>query len=432
MNLFVFSMTLLVLIKNVFLFLIAWELTSVCSWGLIGLITTKKEAKRAAFTALLTTSFSDIFLFFGVLSLIKNPLLLFETTFEDISNWYKTRHLPILTQVFLWIGVLGKSAQIPLYFWLPEAMVAPATVSALLHSATMVKAGVYLSLRLSFYLGEKASFFSFLLEFTGAFTFLYGSFLALFSKKVKRLLAYSTISNIGLMLSSLFFSPYSSIMFFLFHSFCKASLFLFASLVLELSAELNFPERLFLYLSTLSLGGIIPLPGAFPKIFCLTALRRSLPVYVFSLLGSFFSILYSLKYLSLLANSHKKENIPYIPSSVPCILAFFSNILPFLVLQKESPPLTVESLIEDAFLIASGIILFYFLKKKEEIIERTIGGFYLKTKAKILNLSSKIITFSYMISQALLKMDKRRPRENFLLIVLSLILGGIILWIFYM
>jgi len=136
--------------------------------------------------------------------------------------------------------------------------------------------------------------------------------------------------------------------------------------------------------------------------------------------------------LSLLANSHKKENIPYIPSSVPCILAFFSNILPFLVLQKESPPLTVESLIEDAFLIASGIILFYFLKKKEEIIERTIGGFYLKTKAKILNLSSKIITFSYMISQALLKMDKRRPRENFLLIVLSLILGGIILWIFYM
>ena len=242
-SLFLFSMTLLVLADNFILLFAGWEGVGLCSYLLVGYWYAKPSAAAAARKAFLVTRLGDVGLILGVFLLwsVGGHSLSFDTLFANRTLIDKADHgTLILACLLLFCGAVGKSAQFPLYVWLPDAMEGPTPVSALIHAATMVTAGVYLVARCMplFVLCPEVLL---LVSCVGGFTALLAAFIALTQHDLKRVLAYSTVSQIGYMFmalgtgaSSLPIVAVTAALFHLFtHAFFKAVLFLSAGSVMH-------------------------------------------------------------------------------------------------------------------------------------------------------------------------------------------------------
>ena len=244
-SLFATGMLGLVVSNSLLTFFVFWEIMGLCSYLLIGFWFEKASAKKAAFKAFVTTRIGDTIMFTGMMLLymwsIDNTLV-----FDQILSPENLEHLatimvtvPILNfstpavaliAVLIFFGTIGKSAQFPLHVWLPDAMEGPTPVSALIHAATMVSAGVFLVVRMFplFYTAGEASPGS--MDFVagiGAFTALFASLIAVAQWDIKRVLAYSTIAQLGIMIAALGTGAYVAGFFHLLtHAFFKALLFL--------------------------------------------------------------------------------------------------------------------------------------------------------------------------------------------------------------
>ena len=234
MNLFVSSMLILVLADNILLLYLGWEGVGLCSYLLIGFWYKEPANGTAARKAFIITRIGDTALIIGIIILF----LSFGTfNIQDImhlaaAKWIVGSSLAVITALLLLGGALGKSAQLPLQTWLPDAMAGPSPVSALIHAATMVTAGVYLIARTNV-LFTLAPIAQTAIAIIGALTLLLAGFNALAQHDLKRILAYSTISQIGYMFLALGVGAYSAAIFhFMIHAFFKALLFLAAGVVI--------------------------------------------------------------------------------------------------------------------------------------------------------------------------------------------------------
>src|ERR1700730_10091166 len=230
LNLFMFSMLMLILGNNYALMFVGWEGVGLCSYLLIGFYFQKKSAGDAGKKAFIVNRIGDAGSILGMLMLFS---LVGTARFVDVNKGLanlpaETVEFGVLsaTALLLFIGATGKSAQFPLYVWLPDAMEGPTPVSALIHAATMVTAGVYMVAR-SHVLFSLAPQTLAIVAMTGAFTAMLAASIGLVQNDIKRVLAYSTVSQLGYMVLALGVGAYWVAVFHLFtHAFFKALLFL--------------------------------------------------------------------------------------------------------------------------------------------------------------------------------------------------------------
>ena len=229
LNLFVFFMITLVVGSNLLVMFIGWEGVGLCSYLLIGFWHKNQEYNDAAKKAFIMNRIGDLGLLIGIFMLIYG----FETcdfvALKNIlagANYASTPPIIMLATFFLFIGACGKSAQIPLYTWLPDAMAGPTPVSALIHAATMVTAGIFMLTRLNF-LFDLAPEIQTLIAIVGVFTAIVAATIGLKQNDIKKVLAYSTVSQLGLMFLALGCGAYQVAVFHVItHAFFKACLFL--------------------------------------------------------------------------------------------------------------------------------------------------------------------------------------------------------------
>lgn len=272
LNFFIFCMLLLVLASNLFLLFIGWEGVGLASYLLIGFWYTKPAAARAATKAFVINRIGDLGLILGLLL----TFALFETSdFQQISQkageaFPKGSAVITLLTLLYFLGAVGKSAQLPLYAWLPDAMEGPTPVSALIHAATMVTAGVYLIVKLHaiFILAPLTMQ---VIGTIGALTALFASLCALAQTDLKRVLAYSTVSQLGLMFLAAGAGAFYSAMFHLTtHAFVKALLFLSAGNVVHMlhgeteMAKMGGLAKIFTKTHWIFLIGVLALAGLPP------------------------------------------------------------------------------------------------------------------------------------------------------------------------
>jgi NADH-quinone oxidoreductase subunit L len=296
MNLFSFAMLLLVLADNLVLMFLGWEGVGLCSYLLIGFWYSDRNNAYAGSKAFIVNRIGDLGFIVGLLLLFSMLAEAGHPTvgFQDIERYFAQivdveldlpawlpggpsyRAVNVVGLCFF-IGACGKSAQIPFYVWLPDAMAGPTPVSALIHAATMVTAGVYLVCRMSF-LYAAAPEASAIIAWTGALTAALGAVLALVQTDIKKVLAYSTMSQLGFMFVAVGCGAYAAAMFHLAtHAFMMALLFLAAgSVILAMQHEQNIdamgglrrriPRTHWTFLiGALALSGVLPFAGFFSK-----------------------------------------------------------------------------------------------------------------------------------------------------------------------
>ncbi|NLG74115.1 MAG: putative monovalent cation/H+ antiporter subunit A [Chloroflexi bacterium] len=232
--LFMASMLGTVLASNVLLLFVFWELTSISSYLLIGFEHEREEARRAALQALLVTSAGGLAMLAGFVLLGQSGGTMDLSVLGAHADVLRAHQLYLPALLLILAGAFTKSAQFPFHFWLPGAMEAPTPVSAYLHSATMVKAGIYLLARLSPILGGTDAWF-YLIAGAGLVTLLFSAFLALISTNLKRILAYTTISSLGVMTMLIGIGTPGAIqamvVFLLAHALYKGALFMIAGAI---------------------------------------------------------------------------------------------------------------------------------------------------------------------------------------------------------
>jgi NADH-quinone oxidoreductase subunit L len=281
LNLFIFFMTLLVMADNLLLLFVGWEGVGLCSFLLIGFWHHDHTNTVAGNKAFIVNRIGDFGFMLGML------LLFWEMSNQGIGSLNfavleRNAHLlpPVkvtLITLLLFVGAAGKSAQIPLYVWLPDAMQGPTPVSALIHAATMVTAGIYMTARLHF-LFSSAPFTLAVIAGIGALTAIFAATIALVQNDIKRVLAYSTVSQLGYMFLAVGVGAFSAAVFHLFtHAFFKACLFLSAGSVIHgLSGEQDmrkmgglrrhFPVTYWTFLiAALAISGVPLTAGFFSK-----------------------------------------------------------------------------------------------------------------------------------------------------------------------
>ena len=279
-SLFVASMLGIVLSNNLLVLYVGWELVGICSYLLIGFWYERRSAAEAAKKAFITTRIGDVGLLVGIL-LLYNKLGTFHipTILEAVEAGELSSGIMTLSAILIFLGAMGKSAQFPLHVWLPDAMEGPTPVSALIHAATMVVAGVYLVARM-LPLFEAAPAVSELVIAIGLITAVMGATMALSSTDLKRVLAYSTVSQIGFMMLALGHGALAAAMFHLAtHALFKALLFLGAGNVLHAVGEHSDVDirrlgglrsrmpvtSVVFVIAALALSGIPPLSGFWSK-----------------------------------------------------------------------------------------------------------------------------------------------------------------------
>lgn len=228
LGIFTFSMLGIVLTDNILMMYIFWELVGLSSYLLIGFWYEKKSASDAGKKAFLTNRIGDIGMFLGILILFTNyHSFSFDFIFNQIANGvlpYGSETWLTAAGLLIFMGAVGKSAQFPLHIWLPDAMEGPTPVSALIHAATMVAAGVFLVARIFVMLTADAML---VIAIVGAVTSLFAATIALTQNDIKKVLAYSTVSQLGYMVMALGVGAYTFAFFHLVtHAFFKACLFL--------------------------------------------------------------------------------------------------------------------------------------------------------------------------------------------------------------
>jgi NADH-quinone oxidoreductase subunit L len=234
-GLFAFGMYVLVLSDNLLTLFVGWEIMGLCSYLLIGFWYAKESARDAAVKAFMTTRIGDVFMLLGIAYLYSaTGTLSFREIFTEgtlhtlatVPSGFLGFSAAGLIGLLLFIGTIGKSAQFPLHVWLPDAMEGPTPVSAMIHAATMVSAGVYAVIRMFPLISLDPATMT-IVAFIGAFTALFAATIAVAQNDIKRVLAYSTISQLGFMIAALGIGAYVAAVFHLItHAFFKALLFL--------------------------------------------------------------------------------------------------------------------------------------------------------------------------------------------------------------
>ena len=278
LNLFIFAMLNLVLADNFLLMFLGWEGVGLCSYLLIGFWYEKKFTGDAAKKAFIVNRIGDFGFILGMLLIFSTfGSLNFSTVFNSASLLSVGNTTALWITLLLFVGAMGKSAQIPLYVWLPDAMAGPTPVSALIHAATMVTAGVYMVARCSILFALAPATMEFI-AIVGAVTAVFAATIGLVQNDIKKVLAYSTISQLGYMFLAMGVAAFSAGIFHLMtHAFFKALLFLGSGAVIHamhdeqdiqkmggLKEYLPITYKTFL-IGAIAISGIPPFAGFFSK-----------------------------------------------------------------------------------------------------------------------------------------------------------------------
>ncbi len=348
LNLFTFMMLILVMASNIVLMFVGWEGVGLCSYLLIGFWFEKHSAANAGKKAFIVSRIGDSAFLLGILFIfIHIGSGEFTAINKAVSGGTITQGLATLIAILLFVGATGKSAQIPLYVWLPDAMEGPTPVSALIHAATMVTAGVYMVCRMNL-LYTLSGTAAQVVGVVGALTAVYAATMALTQNDIKRVLAYSTISQIGYMFIGCGVGAYAAGMFHLYtHAFFKSLLFLAAGSVMHaLSGEVDMKKmgglRKYLPLTyptfligAIAIAGIPFLSGFFSKDAILTQAfaRGQYFIWALGIMGAVLTAFYMFRLIFLTFHGEErlepevKKHIHESPRAMTIplvILAFFS------------------------------------------------------------------------------------------------------------
>ena len=315
LSLFTFMMILLVTSNNFILMFVGWEGVGVCSYLLVSFWFTRIAANQSSLAAFLTNRVGDCFLTVGMFILLLTFGNLDYNIIFSLSP-YISNNIIILIGLCLLIGAMAKSSQLGLHVWLPMAMEGPTPVSALIHAATMVTAGVYLLIRSSPII-EYSDTVLLVCLWLGGITTMFSSLIGFYQKDIKKIIAYSTMSQLGMMVLSIGLSCYNIALFHLInHAFYKALLFLGAGSVIHGMAD-NQDLRKYgglkhylpltysvILIASFSLIAIPFMSGFYSKDFILESaygqlFLSSITVYIIAVLGATFTTLYSIKILYL-------------------------------------------------------------------------------------------------------------------------------------
>ena len=315
LSLFTFMMIVLVTADNYLLMFLGWEGVGICSYLLVNFWFTRIAANQSSISAFLTNRVGDCFLTIGMFILLWSFGNIDYSTIFSLAP-YINQDIITLIGICLLIGAMAKSSQIGLHVWLPQAMEGPTPVSALIHAATMVTAGVYLLMRTS-PLIEYSSTVLLLCLWIGAITTIFSSVIGLFQQDIKKVIAYSTMSQLGMMVIAIGLSCYNIALFHLVnHAFYKALLFLGAGAVIHSVAD-NQDFRKYgglktflpliysvMLIASLSLVAFPFMTGFYSKDFILESAYgqfyiSSTIVYIIAMIGAIFTTLYSVKVLYL-------------------------------------------------------------------------------------------------------------------------------------
>lgn len=349
LNLFIFFMLILVMAADYVFLFAGWEGVGLCSYLLIGFWFKNNDYNKAANKAFIMNRIGDLGFILGIFLMYTTfGSTTFSNIFSAASGYESNQPVIIAITLLLFIGAMGKSAQIPLYTWLPDAMAGPTPVSALIHAATMVTAGIYMIVR-SNILYSLAPFTLSIIAIIGTATAVVSAFIAMAQTDIKKVLAYSTVSQLGYMFVALGAGAYSTALFHVTtHAFFKALLFLAAGSVIHaMGGEQNInrmgalkkklPVTFAVFLvGTLAISGIPPLTGFFSKDEILAKVWIQHPV-LFVIL-SFTSILtaiymFRLLFLTFYGNfrgthdqEHHLHESPRVMTAPLIILAILSTI----------------------------------------------------------------------------------------------------------
>ncbi len=355
LSLFTFMMIILVTANNFLLMFVGWEGVGICSYLLVSFWFTRISANQSSMSAFLTNRVGDCFLTIGIFALLWSFGNIDYSTVFSLAP-YVTENTVTIIGICLLIGAMAKSSQVGLHVWLPLAMEGPTPVSALIHAATMVTAGVYLLMRTS-PLIEYSSTVLILCLWIGAITTVFSSLIGLFQQDIKKVIAYSTMSQLGMMVIAVGLSSYNIALFHLVnHAFYKGLLFLGAGAVIHAWAD-NQDFRKYgglreflpltytvMLIASLSLVAFPFMTGFYSKDFILESAYghysfSSIVVYFIATIGAMFTTLYSVKvlYLTFLTNpngpliNYSKAHEGDIFMSLPLIiLALFSIFFGYL------------------------------------------------------------------------------------------------------
>jgi len=315
LNLFVSSMLILVLADNLVLMYLGWEGVGLCSYLLIGFWYTEEKNGYAARKAFIVTRVGDTAMAIGLFMLFQyfHTLNIHEIATQATQQWTVGSETALIIALLLLGGAVGKSAQLPLQTWLPDAMEGPTPVSALIHAATMVTAGVYMVAR-SHALFERSGGALEVVAWVGVATALFGATVGLIQTDIKRVLAYSTISQLGYMFAAVGIGAYAAGIFHLVtHAFFKALLFLGAGSVIHglggeqdlrkmggLAPRMMTTTVTFL-IGAFGLAGVPPLAGFFSKDEILASVfhEHHYLLWVLLLVGAFMTAFYTFRLVFL-------------------------------------------------------------------------------------------------------------------------------------
>jgi NADH-quinone oxidoreductase subunit L len=348
LGLFTFAMLGLVLSPNLLQTYFFWELVGVGSFLLIGFYFYKDEAKAAAKKAFIMTRIGDVGLLIGMILLFwQVGSFEYDAIFAAVAAGEVAQGMITLTAILIFIGAVGKSGQFPLHTWLPDAMEGPTPVSALIHAATMVAAGVYLVAAL-FPLFTASDVALTTIAVIGAVTAIFAASIGLVQTDIKRVLAYSTVSQLGYMMLALGSAGYVAGVFHLMtHAFFKALLFLAAGSVIHAVHTQNIEEMgglwkklrvtgpLFL-IGTLAISGVPLFSGFFSKDeILIAAWEHGHPVlFVLAVVAAFFTAFYMFRLFfmvftgkprSEMKNVHESPSLMTLPMIVLAVLAVVSG-----------------------------------------------------------------------------------------------------------
>ncbi|WCK54332.1 NADH-quinone oxidoreductase subunit L [Aneurinibacillus sp. Ricciae_BoGa-3] len=350
--LFTFSMLGVVLSPNILQLYIFWELVGVCSFLLVGFYFSKPEARAAAKKAFIVTRIGDVGLFIGI-ALIYWWVGSF--AYADIFHAIHAGSLEswkiTLIGILVFVGAVGKSGQFPLHTWLPDAMEGPTPVSALIHAATMVAAGVYLVARMyDVYLASHVA--ADVVAYIGGFTAIFAASIGLTQRDIKRVLAYSTVSQLGYMMLALGAASAAGYVAGTFHlmthAFFKALLFLAAGSVIHgvgtqdifemggLWNKMRTTGIVFL-IGCLAISGIFPFAGFWSKEEILTATYASgrLDLFAAGVIAAFFTAFYMFRLFFLTftgksrtqGHAHESPAVMTVPMIVLAVLAVIAGFI---------------------------------------------------------------------------------------------------------
>jgi len=353
MNLFVFSMLILVLGSNYLMMFIGWEGVGLCSYLLIGFWFKNTDYNNAAKKAFIMNRIGDLGFLLGMfLIYVTFGSLDFKTVFSLAASYPVGSTVLVSATLLLFIGAIGKSAQIPLFTWLPDAMAGPTPVSALIHAATMVTAGVYMIAR-SQAIYVLAPFTMNVIAIVGIVTALVAATIAIYQNDIKKVLAYSTVSQLGYMFVGLGVGAFTGAMFHLTtHAFFKALLFLAAGSVIHaLGGEQDIrkmgglrkylPITFMVFLiATIAISGIPPFSGFFSKDEILVhAFAQNKLIWALGFFTSLLTAFYMFRLLFLTFNRtfrgtseqqhhlHESPKVMTIPLIILAILSLIGGII---------------------------------------------------------------------------------------------------------